>query len=532
MTHLDTTDIKHYGHMPPVILYVGYVLIVTLYPFSFSGDFAVHLAQFFGSFLTAWPQVLKGAASKDFIYNVIFFVPFGVLLYCSLASRERSLSVMILIALAAGGALSFIVEVCQTFLARHPSASDVFANSLGSACGALLCAACPIRIDRAFGCVWNKIERSKAFLFIVLLYGALPLIFSAVQSPWPNFRTWNSQFTFQIANEATLDWPWYGTIYLVALYNRNLSVADIANHFHLGSSSEGMKKRSAEGLVALYTFSEGHGSIVHDVAPFGPPLNLTITPRSHVQWLSFSNGLEIVQPAILKTEGPARKLVDAFRGRDELSIEAWFAPSKLTYKGLARLVSFSGDRKRHNFTLGQVGTDVVFWLRTLISGRSGSPAGLQTSNGFLTLGLFHVVVTYAQGIERVYVNGRQQPDILDVTREVIIGFGTRKTPIAQIAYSFFFFFPVSLFFSRFLSSRGTALKTTLLMPVALGAGLLSITEVFEAFAFDRAVDYPLMGYGVIIAAIASLVGIGFPSEFGGRRLWRRPLRIGDSTEHD
>jgi hypothetical protein len=230
--------------------------------------------------------------------------------------------------------------------------------------------------------------------------------------------------------------------------------------------------------------------------------------------LSSCNGIEILQPAIIKSERPAKKLVEAFRGGDEMSIEAWFAPGNLIQKGPARLVSFSGDLSSHNFTLGQQGPDVMFWLRTLISGRTGSPEGLQTRNGFLRFGVSHVVATYARGIEHVYANGAKQPDLLDVTKDVIIGFGTGKTPIAQIAYSFFFFFPVSLFFSVFLSSRRNILNARVLISVAVGAGLLATTEIFQAFAFARAIDFPLMGYGVIIAAIASLCGTGFPAAFG------------------
>jgi hypothetical protein len=512
VTHLDPIDMKQFRGLPLVVLYVGYVLIVTLYPFAFGGSFSGRLAQFFAGF----PRDIKGIADKDFVYNVFFFVPLGMLLYCSLKSPERSRTVTILIALVAGGALSFIIELCQAFFGRHPSASDVFANMLGGACGALLCACCPIRIGRAFGTFWAKVESSKSFLFMVLLFGALPLILSAIESPWPNFRTWNSGFSFQIANEATLNRPWLGRIYLVALYNRNLSATEVAEHFQFGFSNEATKRRSTEGLVALYTFSEGEGDVVRDVSSSGTALNLRVTPRSHVRWLRSSNGVEIVQPAIIKSEGPAKKLAQAFRGHDELSIEAWFAPGNLTQTGPARLVSFSGGLARQNFTLGQQGADVLFWLRTLISGRGGSPAGLQTNNEFLTLGVSHVVVTYAQGLERLYVNGRQQPDILDVTKDVIIGFGTRNTALAQIAYTFFFFFPVSLFFSMFLSSRGSALYARVLISAAAGAGLLAITEIFQAFAFDRAVDFRLMGYGVILAAIASLIGTGFLTEFGPR----------------
>ena len=34
--------------------------------------------------------------------------------------------------------------------------------------------------------------------------------------------------------------------------------------------------------------------------------------------------------------------------------------------------------------------------------------------------------------------------------------------------------------------------------------LLIVTEFFQAFAFDRAIDIPLIGYGLIIAALGAL----------------------------
>src|SRR4030095_12334262 len=118
---------KQFRGLPLVVLYVGYVLIVTLYPFAFAGSFSGRLGQFIVAFFTAMPRDIKEIANKDFVYNVFFFVPLGVLLYCSLKSPERSRTVTILMALVAGGALSFIIELCQAFFGRHPSASDVLA---------------------------------------------------------------------------------------------------------------------------------------------------------------------------------------------------------------------------------------------------------------------------------------------------------------------------------------------------------------------------------------------------------------------
>jgi hypothetical protein len=57
---------KPFGREPLVVLYVGYVLIVTLHPFAFSDNFSVHLAQFFDSWpFLVIPVFLKRYAQKQ-----------------------------------------------------------------------------------------------------------------------------------------------------------------------------------------------------------------------------------------------------------------------------------------------------------------------------------------------------------------------------------------------------------------------------------------------------------------------------------
>jgi VanZ family protein len=501
----DTT-----GSKPTALLalYVLYVLVFTLHPFLFSGSSTARLTEFLGQFVTTSPQFIKQAGSKDFIQNVFLFLPFGALLYCCLKSPQRSGAIILFLVFAAGGVLSLSIEVSQLFLGRHSSVSDVIANALGSACGALIFF--PARHRRALSGLTYNLKTSKFFLFCILMYGAVPFGLSVVQSPWPNFRMWDSSFPFQIANEATLDRPWLGRIYLVAVYNRALSLAEIGTNFRSGFSGNATENRAKSGLVALYTFAEGGGEIVHDVSGFRTPLNLLITPTTHVNWLGGSNGIEIAQPAIIKSQAPADKLMNAFRAGDELSLEAWFAPNNLTQSGPARLISFSRDLGRHNFTLGQQGSDVLFWLRTLISSLVGG-AGLQTHEGSLTLDVSHVVATYSQGLQSLYVNGNEYPKKLDVTKDVVIAFGARKTVLAQIGYGFFYFFPVCLFVAAFLSIRYAAFTSAFLIAVATAMGLMVITEIVQSVLFDRSVDLILIGYGLIIAIIGSLAGAGLPT---------------------
>lgn len=136
---------------------------------------------------------------------------------------------------------------------------------------------------------------------------------------------------------------------------------------------------------------------------------------------------------------------------------------------------------------------------------------LVTKDGFLTPDLFHIVATYAEGKEKLYVNGREHPDGLDLTADAMIGFGyaATKNPIAQVAYSFFYFYPVSFVLSTFLLTQGKSIHASLLLSVAIGTSLLSMAEILQAFAFGRGIDVPLIGYGVIVGLVGAGSGVVF-----------------------
>ena len=201
----------------------------------------------------------------------------------------------------------------------------------------------------------------------------------------------------------------------------------------------------------------------------------------------------------------ATKLVNAISTTQETSIELWMTPHDTVQHGPARIVSLSRDTKARNFTLGQEGTDIQFRLRTPVTGNNGTPLALKTTSGVLTRDAFHIVATYKDHIQRLYVNGAEQPETLNLRTDGIIGFGTRKTAIAQLAYSFFYSTPVSFVCAVFLS-RFEDSMIGVLIPAGVTVGLLAFTEVFQAFAFSRTIDVGLMAYGVMFAVLGALSG--------------------------
>ncbi|USN48107.1 MAG: hypothetical protein H6626_03185 [Pseudobdellovibrionaceae bacterium] len=77
----------------------------------------------------------------------------------------------------------------------------------------------------------------------------------------------------------------------------------------------------ASEAVVLYKFNEGSGTVINDHSSIGTPLNLNIDSRSDVIWQS--GGLMISQESLIRTAGPATKLINQCKGSNEVTIETW-----------------------------------------------------------------------------------------------------------------------------------------------------------------------------------------------------------------
>lgn len=488
-----------------LVLSLIYSLIAGLYPFELSGGIALSDIEI-SSLEKIVSALVEQFGANDFLRNIAYFLPWGIISYLLLSSPHARASRTLLSAALVGGIVSLGIELAQIFFYRYPSVFDVIANTLGATLGALICILSPIDVRAIATRVLTGAQQSRLLLLIVFLFGAVPFITTVAKSRWFDFQNWDRSFTLQLANEATLDRPWLGTIYLAAVYNRGLAPQEVARLYEMDLSQNPTAERLNKNLIALYTFDEGHGAEVRDVSDYGPPLNLKLYPSSRFRWLKDGNGIEILRPAILKSNGPAEKLFDALKASNELSIEVWLMPSRRRQSGPARIVSFSRDTQARNFTLGQVGTDIDFRLRTPITGTNGTPVSLRSINGSVARQRSHLLVTYKEGVETLYVDGRKYSEDLDLKKSANLAFGTRKTPLARVAYVLVYFFPVSFFFSFVLSNRFRGFAGKFPAPAILAVSLLTITEGFQAYLFARTIDLPLLAYGVVIGIAGALAG--------------------------
>jgi hypothetical protein len=202
-----------------------------------------------------------------------------------------------------------------------------------------------------------------------------------------------------------------GRVRLMRLRDK-ASVEVAAGHYAVAGPSGSMTSRlsrTSMGLVALYTFKEGKGGIVHDSSRVGQPLDLRIENESAVKWSP--KGLQIGLPVLISSTAPATKIIQACKASNEVTVEAWVRPGTLTQSGKdSRIVGLSADIMNQDFLLGQDelkgGVHSYFMrLRTTTTDLVGKPA-LTTPDNSASLKLSHLVfVRSAAGVATFYVDG-------------------------------------------------------------------------------------------------------------------------------
>ena len=162
--------------------------------------------------------------------------------------------------------------------------------------------------------------------------------------------------------------------------------------------------RVTDHLQALYTFEEGEGAIVHDVTGMAEPFDLEVVDPAAVAWSQ--GGLTLLRPTVIRSSGPAERLIGLLKATGALTIEAWMTPASATHAGLGRIVTLSAGARQRNVTLGQSGDGFHVSLRTTRTNPNASDRAL-TASGTASERLTHLVCTReGSGLTRLYLDGR------------------------------------------------------------------------------------------------------------------------------
>ncbi|MFK8113499.1 MAG: LamG-like jellyroll fold domain-containing protein [Rubripirellula sp.] len=235
-----------------------------------------------------------------------------------------------------------------------------------------------------------------------------------------DLSNWQANDHLAIANEMTGERPWLGTLHLVAIYSRALDAKDVKRNFAAGPgakievvqarktvaapASAGNGARVGRGLAAFYDFQGTDGDMVRDRSGVGAPIDLKIDKLNQVH--REPGVLKITGDTAIRSAKSPKRLIEAMRRSNALSIEAWLRPDSLSQKGPARIVTLSKDSNQRNFTLGQEGSQFETRLRTTETSINGIPS-IRSASKSVQKKLMHVVYTRdRRGNARIYVDGK------------------------------------------------------------------------------------------------------------------------------
>jgi glycopeptide antibiotics resistance protein len=478
-----------------LFVYLIYLLVLTLNPFEFSLFGLRKLAAY--DFLNLLFYLIHFNVF-DFMFNILLFIPFGMLLYLLSSSREVEKDRRTLwIPICAGAFLSGLIEVAQLFLDRISSVSDLFTNVVGSVLGFY-----GVRIwqfkNNLLSVRLGKRGKVLIRLMGVICYGGAFVVLALIPSRLNDLRNWNEDFRLLVGNEESLDRPWEGEVFLTAIYNKALRLPEIQRLYNLRNEKNGMEERRLKGAVALYSFSEGRGDTVHDVSGRGELLHLT---GSVLRWLEGGRGIKISGGSLLRSPMTGKKIVRALRETSQMTVEVWIRTENLIQSGPARIVSLSGSVNQRNFTLGQDGHDVHLRVRTPLTGLNGSWINLRAKSVLEDLDIHQLTATFYRGVERLFVDGRPEGEIIrgDINfLPYLVKLGRNTT--AQLAFCFVVLFPLSLLlYSLFHKGR------FILTLISVG-GLVSLVQVFYLIQLSQPFGFLFLSASMVTAAFGSVLG--------------------------
>lgn len=415
------------------MIFVSILLVLgaTVYPLDFDADSA--------SDASGWHLHSIGLGQTDafdLFVNILLYIPFGLslsiyLVHVQKIPEKSSLVLVLLLSFV----LSYTVETMQIFLPeRFPALFDVGMNTLGGVAGFLGQKLWPA-LNRSFFARMSERYNSVIGMFSAYTQKRLPIVLLAsvvwsfavtlfFQQP-VQFRNWSSEFPLLIGNEQTGDRQWKGEISEVLLYDQALS------NEHVEKIFSGAVPR--QGLIVSYDFTNHLHTEIKDHTP-------QLAGKGIREGIQTKRGVSLGQGSWLETVGPAYVLTERLRstGQFTLSIEA--ATHDLAQKGPARIISLSKDQLNRNFTLGQWGKELIFRLRTPLTGDNGTNPEMTVARGFSDTDFHKIIVIYDRQAVRIYLDHLKNQTIMWLSPQGIpLGYWHEKNARNLVLYKLLYY---------------------------------------------------------------------------------------------
>ena len=372
------------------------IFYLTLYPFRL--NFAVTLVLHKSPFLLG--RTGKHQSHIDVFLNVLLFVPFGFGLCAKLRKRGTGLWTSLLLALAVGAGVSYLVEFLQFYIPPRDSGwNDVVTNATGSVVGFFLFELCGGALLEELS-KWEDsftgwITPWRAGLLLAA-YFAVCFSISVHLQRETRLSDWDPGYKLFVGNDASGKNPWRGQILLLQFWSRALSEGTIRGIIRRGSPPD-----ATAGLLGSYDFTGP--APVRAQGDLLPPL--VWTPEQP-QWMN-ARASELDGGSWLRTQIPLENLTREIQKTSQFTVHAICAPSS-TGDATGRIVSLSETADYANFQLWQEGTSLVFWFRNPLS-ETRSALAWTVRDAFEAGKTRDIVAMYDGSDAFIYLDGNRVP---------------------------------------------------------------------------------------------------------------------------
>ncbi len=328
----------------------------------------------------------------DFLENIILFLPVGFsLTYYFQRTRWNKYTFIFLIALVSF-LLSYAIEVLQIFIpSRLSSLVDVLSNNVGALFGFLWFLYLREYTIKVLQLTLFVIE--KKIIITCLAYIVFVILVIMLYQNETSLNNWDKDYKLLLGNEQTGDRQWQGYIYEVDITNTVMTAKDI-NRFFSGESLPGL---TGDSLIASYRL-KGIGRYQDETGNL-PDLIWRGEPQDRE-----GDGVSLGSGHWLETMTPASNLTQKITDTSQFTLGVKVATNDISQEGPARIISFSADTGNRNFTLGQKQKNLVFRLRTPLTGYNGNKPEFNVPSVFSSKRPHNLIISYDGSILRLYVD--------------------------------------------------------------------------------------------------------------------------------
>ncbi len=199
------------------------ILFFTLFPYW--ADFNQRHSPGRSLFLLSRPLGFGGFLHT--FLNVLLFVPLGFALSQFFDRREKSWLQSISLALFAGAALSYAIEILQLYMPSRDSAwDDVLANALGTLAGTILRIAVGKFVFQKLSELEIRTRQILSFrkIFVTaLIYFAVWFAISIPLQQKTHLNNWDPNSFMFVGYDAKNDWRWSGAVSRIQLWDHALA---------------------------------------------------------------------------------------------------------------------------------------------------------------------------------------------------------------------------------------------------------------------------------------------------------------------